>query len=128
MYSGVIRFALFADAAGLRDTISVLHHQQKYLVLLQRYIKHVFSGDMKRFGRLLLNLSGLRTKAVHLAEVFQSFIVADHQSVMDLIENGLLATDDPQLLTSVDQVVITSAPELEEAEQAIDQQISEPLE
>ena len=51
------------DGIGLRDTMTVLKLQQKNLNVLQRYIRLVYAGDMKRLGRLLLRLPSLRTIA-----------------------------------------------------------------
>lgn len=100
--------SMVSDALGLRDTIKVSKLQQRYLSLLQRYIKLVYSGNMKRFGRLLLSLPGLRTKAMNISETFESFIIMDRTPVAGLVDNCLLETVEPEEMT-VDQVVISTA-------------------
>lgn len=113
----IIVITNIVDAIGLRDTITVLKLQQRYLMLLQRYIKLVYSGDMQRFGRLLISLSSLRTKAININEVFGTFIIADRQALQNIIDQEVTEEED----LTVDHVVITSAHDMpsEVVEQSI---------
>lgn len=102
--------------------MTVLKMQQKNLTVLQRYIRLVYAGDMKRLGRLLLRLPSIRTIATNIEEVFEQFIIFDRAPLSDLIQTSLLDTDEEiqaleeaqQVImeqTDVDQVVIAGLPD-----------------
>lgn len=98
------------DTIGLRDCITILKLQQKNLTILKRYIRLVYAGNMKRYGRILLRLPGLRTVAMNIQEVFEEFIVADRMPVNEMVESALLdVVDDIQ---TIDQMVITTVPDI----------------
>ena len=103
------------DGIGLRDTMTVLKLQQKNLNVLQRYIRLVYAGDMKRLGRLLLRLPSLRTIATNIEEVFEQFIIFDRASMSALIDTSLVDTEDIEVYEDaqqvIDQVVITGISE-----------------
>ena len=105
----------FVDGIGLRDTMTVLKLQQKNLNVLQRYIRLVYAGDMKRLGRLLLRLPSLRTIATNIEEVFEQFIIFDRASMSALIDTSLVDTEDIEVYEDaqqvIDQVVITGISE-----------------
>lgn len=61
---------------------------------------------MKRFGRILLRLPGLRTISHTIREVFEQFIVMDRPSIEDLIVSALLGGQDTP--NNEQQVIITS--------------------
>lgn len=95
----------------------MLKLQQKYLTILQRYIRLVYAGDMKRFGRMLLRLPALRTIAASIDEVFEHFIISDRAGLRTLIEAALL--DNPaqpsQTVQTLDQMIITSDIQIDDA-------------
>ena len=98
----------YLDTVGVRDTMTVLKLQQKYLTILQRYIRLVYGGDLKRYGRMLLRLPGLRTIAMQIDEVFEQFIIADRLGISQMINSALLDNGETSDSQAYDQMVTIS--------------------
>ncbi|XP_041373329.1 retinoic acid receptor RXR-alpha-B-like [Gigantopelta aegis] len=75
----------YPDAIGIKDKLTIVQLQTRFLDALQRYIKHHYPSDTRKYGKMLLRLPSLRTVSAKAAERFLSLTLDGSIQLNDLV-------------------------------------------